>query len=99
MDLLFKRYASPFLFIDGMMQTGRFSEFVSDFVKAINEENEEKTTWEIYLHKVDPSVSYTEFVESIKNNEQLQEMTEEDKASTVKMALGILNNFNPERGE
>ena len=99
MDLLFKRYASPFLFIDGMMQTGRFSEFVSELVKAFNEEREEKTMWEFYLHKVDPSVSYADFVESLENDKQLQNMTEEDKAASVNIAMSILNNFNPERGD
>ena len=40
MDLLFQRYASPFLFVDGMIQTGRFAEFVIEFIKTTNQEKE-----------------------------------------------------------
>ena len=99
MDLLFKRYASPFSFIDGMMQTGRFDEFVVELARTVNEEKEEETTWEFYLHKVTSEMSYKDFVDELENDKQNQQMTDEEKASTVKMAMDILNNFNPERGE
>ena len=100
MDLLFKRYASPFSFIDGYMQTGRFDEFVVELARTVNEEKEEETTWEFYLHKVSSEVSYKDFVEELENDKQNQNMSDEEKAETVKMAMNILNNFNPdERGE
>ncbi len=99
MDLLFKRYASPFSFIDGMMQSGRFDEFVVEFVNTINEETEDSKTWDFYLHKVSAEVSYKDFVDELENDKQLQNMTEEDKADSVNIAMSILNNFNPERGE
>jgi hypothetical protein len=99
MDLLFKRYANPFSFIDGFLQTGRFDEFVVELARTVNEEKEEETTWEFYLHKVNSEVSYKEFVEELENDKQNQNMSEEEKAETVKMAMNILNNFNPERGE
>lgn len=98
MDLLFKRYASPFLFIDGYLQTGRFSEFVVEFVKTINAEKEDSTQWEFYLHKVQEG-TFGEFVEEIENNKQLQNMPEAAKEEAVKKAFDILNKFNPERGE
>ena len=100
MDLLFKRYASPFSFIDGYLQTGRFDEFVVELARTVNEEKEEETTWEFYLHKVSSEVSYKDFVEELENDKQNQNMSDEEKAETVKMAMNILNNFNPdERGE
>ena len=97
MDLLFKRYASPFSFVDGMIQTGRFHEFVIDFIKTTNQEMEEKYDWEFFLHKVFDK-SYQEFKEEIKINKENQEMSEQDIETTVQYSINILNNFNPEEG-
>ena len=102
MDLLHKRYASPFSFMDGMMQSGRFSEFVVEFVKAHNEESTERTRWEFYLHKVNnPEVTFKDFLDEIETNEKLQNMTDDDKADAIQTAMNILGNFNPlnEKGE
>lgn len=95
MDLLFKRYASPFLFVDGMIQSNRFSEFVSEFVHTINAENEERTNWEFFLHKIN-DMSFGEFVEEMKNDKGNQSMTSEDIESTILQSLNILNNYIPE---
>ena len=97
MDLLFKRYASPFLFMDGMIQTGRFSEFVSEFVALHNEDYEFQLDWDIYLHKVQ-GITFEEFKAEIETNKQLQEMTENTIESTVQNSLEILNNFKPSEG-
>ena len=98
MDLLHKRYASPFSFIDGMMQSGRFDEFVVEFVSTINKEKEDESLWEFYLHKVSSEISFKDFVEEIETDTKNQNMTEQDKASTVNMAMDILNNFIPSEG-
>lgn len=97
MDLLFKRYASPFLFVESMIQTDRFSEFVDEFVKTINSENEEKVNWDFYLHKVQEG-SFKEFVDELETNNQNQEMSKETIESTVQQSMDILNNFNPVEG-
>jgi hypothetical protein len=97
MDLLFKRYASPFLFMDGMIQTGRFFEFVIDFTKTINREMEEKYDWEYFLHKVF-DMTYQEFKEEIKINTQNQQMSERDIETAIGHSMNILKNFNPEEG-
>lgn len=97
MDLLFKRYASPFSFMDGMIQTGRFYEFVGEFIKATNQELEEKYNWEFFLHKVFDK-SYQEFKEELETNKQNRELSEKDIEATVKHTMNILNNFNPEEG-
>lgn len=97
MDLLFKRYASPFLFIDGMLQTGRFDEFVVEFVQTYNKETEEQMNWEFYLNKVQEG-SYKDFVDEIENNKNNQEMSEERIEEIVQHSMNILNNFDPTQG-
>jgi hypothetical protein len=96
MDLLFKRYASPFLLLNGYIQTGRFCEFIFEFAGAVQESDE----WEVYLHKVWDK-SYSEFKESIETAQKNQNMSELDFETTLQNSMNILNNFNPEieRGE
>lgn len=96
MDLLFKRYASPFLFINGMLQTGRFTEFVESLVNTVNEEKEEKHLWEFYLSRPMIESSYQEFKEEIKNNNSNASLSANDIETTVKDSMNILKNFNPE---
>lgn len=95
MDLLFKRYASPFIFVDGMIQTGRFCDFVDEFVKTINREKEDETNWDFFLHKVWEK-SFNEFKEDIENNKQNQGMSKGTIETTVKHSMDILKKFNPE---
>lgn len=77
------------------MSAGRFSEFVIEFVKTYNEERKEEFNWQYYLHKVDPQVSYNEFVSEMETDEKLQNMTDDDKADALQTAFDILGNFNP----
>lgn len=96
MDLLHKRYASPFSFMGAMIDSGRFSEFVDEIVKSHNDEQKEKSLWEFYLHKVNnPEVTFKDFLDEIETNENLQNMTDDDKASALQSAFEILGNFNP----
>lgn len=98
MDLLFKRYASPFLFINGMIQTGQFCDFVIDFIDTLNDEKNEKAEWEFFLHKVWEK-SFAEFKEDIKIEQDNQKMSESDIETTLKQTQNILANFNPETTE
>ncbi len=98
MDLLFKRYASPFSFINGYIQTGRFTDFVHSFIKTIQEEKEEKYNWEFYIHSGYEG-SYSDFLEEIKNDKKNKEMSEKTIEETVKNSMNILQNFNPEGSE
>lgn len=95
MDLLFKRYASPFVFLNSMIQTNRFSEFVDEFVMTVHKEKEEKTQWEYFLHRVFDK-SFNEFKEGIKVNQDNQNMSDSQIEATVLYSQNILNNFNPE---
>lgn len=97
MDLLFQRYASPFSFMDGMIQSGRFYEFVCEFLKTVNSEKEEQAEWEFYLHRVWEG-SFAEFRESVKMNRDHQNMSQQTIETTVNESMNILKNFNPEKG-
>ena len=92
MDLLFKRYASPFVLLDCMIQTNSLSAFIDDMFKFINEEFQEKTQWEFFLHKVYDK-SWGEFSDSIK---QSNDQTPIDLDATLTKSKNILNNFTPE---
>jgi hypothetical protein len=95
MDLLYQRYASPFSFVDGMIQTCRFSEFVDSFLDTVWKEKEDKLDWEYFLHKVWEG-SYQDFKEEIKANKQNQSMDKRTIETTVQDSLDILKNFSPE---
>ena len=97
MDLLFKRYASPFSFVDGMIQTCRFSEFVDSFVETVGKEKEEEINWEFFLHKVWEG-SFQNFKEELENNKQNQSMSKGTIETTVQHSMNILNNFSPNEG-
>lgn len=91
MDRLFKRYADPFLFIDSLIISERFSEFVLEFLEIQNEE----MTWEFFLHKVYDK-SYADFKQSIEQNKPVPK---EQLETTVKNSKSILNSFVPNGGE
>lgn len=95
MDVLYRRYAHPFSFMDGMIQTGRFCEFVLEVVNLKNEDDK----WQIYLHKVWDK-SWNEFNEMIKVEQDNKNMSESQIETTINYSKNILANFNPEeRGE
>lgn len=85
MDLLFSKYASPFSFIDILIDCGRFSEFIDEFYQAENEEKE----WQFFLHKVYDK-SFEDFKEAMKPQPVVNLET------TVKTSKNILDNFKPE---
>lgn len=97
MDQLHARYADPFSFVTGMIQTGRFSEFVDNFVTTLNKEKEEDHIWNLYLHKVWEG-SYKEFKDSIEVNIRHQEMSDEDIETALKHTQHIMKTFSPEQG-
>ena len=97
MDQVSKRYSDPCFFMDGMIQTCRFSEFVEEFAKTVSQEREEQLNWEFFLHKVFEG-TYQEFKDDIETNKQNQSMSKEKIETTVKNSMDILNNFNPDKG-
>lgn len=97
MDQVSKRYSDPCFFMDGMIQTCRFSEFVSEFIQTINQEREDQLDWEFFLHKVWEG-TFQEFKDGIKANRENQSMSKRTIETTVKNSMDILKNFNPNTG-
>lgn len=88
MDLLFSKYASPFLFIDEMISCGRFFEFVIEFISMENERQE----YDFWLHRVFDK-SFDEFRKEI---EPKKEIPAENLETTVNDSKNILSNFVPQ---
>lgn len=90
MDLLFKRYASPFVLLDNMIATGRFCEFVCELIEITNEEE----VYDIWIRRVFDK-GFNDFknsiLEKIKNDNGNQNVE-----TTVMESMNILNNFKPE---
>lgn len=94
MDLLFQRYASPFLLIDRYISAKQFESFVFKFVSNVNREKEDDFNWQFYLHKVFDK-SYSDFKEDIKNSRETLEMSSKEQEATVLNSFNILGGFNP----
>lgn len=94
MDQLFVRYADPFSFINGYIQTNRFCYFIDQFIDIRYQDMEQKYKWELYLHKVfDKSFAeWNEENETINNNKN---MSNGQIETTVNNAMSILQKFNP----
>ena len=88
MDLLFVRYASPFILLDGLILTNSLKNFVDDFFDFINEDRE----WEFFLHKVYDK-SWSEFSNEMKQSENQKQV---DLGATIVKSKNMLNNFTPE---
>ena len=88
MDLLFKRYASPFVLLDNLIATASLSAFIDDFFKFAGEENK----WQFFLHKVFDK-SWKEFCEEIDSANKTEKI---DLGATIKKSYDMLNNFTPE---
>ena len=87
MDLLFVRYASPFVLLDGLILTNSLKNFVDDFFDFINKDRE----WEFFLHKVYDK-SWSEFSNDMKQSENQKPI---DLGATIVKSKNMLNNFTP----
>lgn len=99
MDLLYRRYASPFDFLNRVIKYKRLNEIISFIVAEFMEEENEQKTWEFYLHRPIEE-SYNDFkAEILSHGPSNTEMTEAEFKATVKDSKFILKNFNPEKKE
>ena len=72
MDLLFKRYASPFLILDSYIENKSLTSFLRTLYEKVGEER----MWEVWLYKVD-NQSFDEFKNSIvEANEKIDNSTD-----------------------
>lgn len=89
MDLLFSKYASPFLLLDQMIRTQRLAEFIVEFMSM----DDEQRTWDFYLHKVFDK-SFDDFKQSLTSSASIIP-SELQLKTTIKDSKDILNNFIP----
>ncbi len=82
--------------LDKMILTGRLADFVREFVTIRNEEMDEQTKWEYWLHKVFDK-SFKEFLEQTERaaEETTESVSKEELTETVFASTSILNSFCP----
>ena len=88
MDLLFTRYASPFVLLDGLILTNSLNNYVDDFFGFTPPHRE----WEFFLHKIYDQ-SWSEFSKEIEQSENQKPV---DLGATLVKSKNMLNNFTPE---
>lgn len=91
MDLLFKRYASPFPLLDHMIDCGA----LSDFIEYAWKEKQEEAEWDFYLHKHYSDQSFDEFKEGLKQTAKDRAVSKKSLETTVQNSMNMLNNFVP----
>ena len=91
--MIFKRYSSPFLFLENLINQGRFSEGIDVIYKQVNEEK----LWNLYLSIPMKEKSYDDWKSEIISNDQKQDDFEvaEDITDIKDKAKNILKNFKP----
>lgn len=82
--------------LDNMLMTGQLYRFVSEIVKTVNEELEEKALWEFWLHK-DWERSWTEFRKAL-NDKPHAAPTQQDTLDIVNESMNIMASFRPDGG-
>lgn len=95
MDLLARRYASPFFVLDEMIRQNRLSEFVFEVNQIHYEEEQDKMLWDVWLHKVFDK-GFGEWKRSIQTKVEATTTSESELEATVTNSKELLNGFNPE---
>ncbi len=94
MDLLFTRYANPFLLLDEMIASSRMPEFVDAVIKAHHEERDDDALWQFYLHKVFDK-TYADFLRESRKTRTAPKEESIDFEATIKESMSMLQNFEP----
>lgn len=95
MDLLYHRYASPFNYLQGLMDSGNL---ITGINYLFEQENERKL-WELYLHSY-PSTSFDDWKKKVLNNvERPKELSQKEVAIEVNKSSNILKSFSIERSK
>ena len=92
MDLLFSRYASPFILIDQLILAHSLSNYIDDLYGFMTEEKQEKTNWEFFLHKI-YNKSWKEFCDEINVENSVENNV--SITDTLIKSKEILNNVIP----
>lgn len=88
MDLVFHRYASPFLLLDQIIDTDGLSEFVSMVWDVTVEEQQ----WQYFLAKVFDK-SFEDFKETVKPQKPI---SPKELETTINESFNMMNSFIPE---
>lgn len=81
-----------------MLDAGRFREFIHEVLGLYVEEENEKTAWEVWLHRIFDK-SYTEFKKSLGMIKQTKAApTKDEAAKIVQQSFDMLNSFKPVEG-
>lgn len=73
-----------------MLEIGHLAEFIDELVQIRNEELQERTMWEYYLHTVCREMSFDEFVRRSQQPEEHETIGKERMTEIVKRSLEIL---------
>lgn len=85
------------ILLDQMIRTRRLYEFVSEMVRMHNEEMEDTSLWETWLHKVFDK-GFAEFKKSLGEATETAAPTKEETESIVKESYDLLAGFVPDEG-
>lgn len=80
------------ILLDGMIRTRRLNEFLNEFIRIHNKEQDDKASWEYFLHRVF-DMSYKDFLDSLPKEDQAA--TKEEIAATVTNSADLLRSFDP----
>ena len=83
------------IILDKMIQAKRLNEFIREFVKIKNQELEDQTRWEFWLHRVF-DMTFKEFLSKTEQAAETDEvLPDEVLQATVLESMGIINGFCP----
>lgn len=87
MDLIFKRYSSPFFLIDMFITNCQFYEFINTLIDTVNEEK----IYELWLHKV-YTLEYNDFRAQFNIDDNSEAFNVVD---VVKTSMSVLEDIQP----
>ena len=81
--------------LDKMIQARRLNEFIREFVKIKNQELEDQTRWEFWLHRVF-DMDFGEYLAKCNSETETEEtIPDEVLQATVQESMGIIRGFCP----
>ena len=91
--MIFKRYSSPFILIDELIESNQFDDFIPTIINNRNDD----LLFEVWLHKVYDK-SFTEFKDSVDTSTiaQTEALTEDEIKTTIKKSKEMLSDFKPQ---
>ena len=94
--MIFKRYSSPFIFLDNLLETGRLIEHIDFLI----EQTQEEKWWELYLATLPlnerPYAEWKKESQGNTNKSNFSILTSKiDAEETIKKSKDILSGFKP----